>query len=81
MTIRTTRSQVTSKAPFLLAEIDGHLPAGTYDIDTDEEIIEGMQRTAYLRVGTLLYLRHCGTMQVVTVDPVGWKRLWRSTSI
>ncbi|WP_126174381.1 hypothetical protein [Altericroceibacterium xinjiangense] len=44
-------------------------PAGTYDVDTDEEVIEGNERTVYLRVATLLHLRNGGTTQTVTVDP------------
>lgn len=71
MAIRTTRSQVTFKAPFTLAEVDGLQPAGTYDVDTDEEVIEGNERTVYVRVATLIHLRNGGTTQTVTVDPKG----------
>jgi hypothetical protein len=45
VTIRTTRSQVTFARPFTLAEMDAPLPPGTYDVDTDEEVIEGNERT------------------------------------
>lgn len=45
------------------------LPAGRYDIDTEEEAIEGNERTVYLRVATLLYVRTTGMVQTVTIDP------------
>ncbi len=58
-------------APFTLPEIDGLLPAGSYDVDTEEEIIEGNERTVYVRVATLLYVRTPGTTRIVTIDPQG----------
>ena len=71
MAIRTTRSQVRFKAPFRLAEIEEAQPAGTYDIDTDEEVIEGNERTVFLRVATLIHLRKPGFTETVTIDPKG----------
>lgn len=69
MAQRTTRSSITFKAPFRLTAFDSVLPAGTYDIDTEEEIVEGNERTVYIRVATLLYLRTHGMVQTVTIDP------------
>jgi hypothetical protein len=69
MALRTTRSSVTFKAPFRLTALDEILPAGTYEIETEEEIIEGNERTVYVRVATLLYLRTTGMLQIVTIDP------------
>ena len=69
MAIRTTRSKVTFKSPFSLPEIERELPAGDYDVETDEELIEGLERTAYVRRATLLYVREGATTQVVTIDP------------
>ncbi|NTZ41961.1 hypothetical protein G7A66_02400 [Altererythrobacter sp. SALINAS58] len=71
MPIRTTRSQVTFNVPFVLAEVDGELPAGTYDIDTDEEVIEGNERTVYVRTATLIHIRGLGSTRIVTIDPLG----------
>jgi hypothetical protein len=62
---------VSFTAPFLLPELDQPCPAGIYNVETDEEIVEGNERTAYLRVATLLYVRRGATTQVVTVDPKG----------
>lgn len=69
MALRTTRTSITFKAPFRLAALDEGLPAGVYDIDTEEEIIEGNERTVYLRVATLLYVRTNGMVQTLTIDP------------
>jgi hypothetical protein len=69
MAIRSTRSQVTFTGPFELPEIDGVLPAGTYDIETDEEMIEAGQRTVFRRVATLLRVTSGGTTQTYTIKP------------
>lgn len=67
--LRTTRSSMTFAAPFRLSAFDGPLPEGTYDIDTEERIIEGNERTVYLRVATLIHVCTAGKAETVTVDP------------
>jgi len=69
MALRTTRTSITFKAPFRLTALDEILPAGVYDIDTEEEIIEGNERTVYVRVATLLYVRTNNMVRAVTIDP------------
>lgn len=69
MALRTTRSSVTFKAPFRLSAWNDLLPAGRYDIDTEEEAVEGNERTVYVRVATLLYVRTTGMVQTVSIDP------------
>jgi len=71
MAIRTICTQVTFTAPFRLPEIDGEQPAGTYDVETDEEAIEGNERTVYVRVATLIHLHTLGSSRIVTIDPKG----------
>jgi hypothetical protein len=71
MVIRTTRTQVTFNAPFTLPELDSVQPAGTYDVETDEEVIEGNERTVYLRVATLLHIRSSGATSTITINPAG----------
>jgi len=71
LAIRTTRSQVIFNNPFTLAEVDGSLAAGTYDIDTDEEVFEGNVRTVYVRTATLIHIRRPGGTRTVTIDPSG----------
>lgn len=55
MAVRTTRTQVSFSAPFSLPEVDELLPEGTYDIETDEEVHQGNERTVCVRVATLLH--------------------------
>jgi hypothetical protein len=52
MTTRTRRKLLTFAQPFLLRGIDAVVPAGTYRIDTDEELIEGLSFLAYRRTAT-----------------------------
>ena len=73
MGIRTTQSRVTFANPFTLPELDGAQPAGTYLVETDEEIIQGNERTAYIRVATLLHVESAGKTRVITIDPEGLK--------
>jgi hypothetical protein len=42
MTIRSRREVVTFKHPFRIRGIDRLLPAGAYEVSTDEETIEGL---------------------------------------
>jgi hypothetical protein len=73
MTIRTTRKTVTFRRPFSLSAIDEVQPSGTYTVDTDEELIDGLSFLAYRRVATLLHLpstsSRVGVTELVTVNP------------
>lgn len=69
---RTTKKTVSFTKPFILGGFDEHLPAGTYDVEIDEEPMEGLSFTAYRRVLTLLHLPakadQRGLSQTLTVD-------------
>lgn len=70
MTVRTTKKTVTFVASFVLGDFDEVLPAGTYDVETDEELLEGLSFHAYRRVLTLIHLSGPrGLSRVLTVDP------------
>ena len=71
---RTTTRTVTFTRPFQIEGIDGLLPPGAYEIETDEELIPGLSFTAYRRTRTAITLHMDGTgspraRQVVTIDP------------
>ncbi|MEK1888590.1 MAG: hypothetical protein AAAB35_13690 [Phyllobacterium sp.] len=72
MTARTRRSIAHFAAPFTLRGLDGIQPAGDYDIDEDEEVIEGLSWLAYQRVATFIHVpaRRSGgrRMQLVAID-------------
>jgi hypothetical protein len=71
--MRTTRETVTFEHPFSLYTVDGVQPAGTYTVEIDEELIEGVSFLAYRRVATTIYLPPphggAGSIQAVRVDP------------
>ena len=54
MTIRSRREPVTFKHPFRIRGIDRLLPAGTYEVITDEESIDGLSFAAFRRIATLI---------------------------
>jgi hypothetical protein len=56
MTIRTITNTVTFRTPFVLGELDEMLPAGAYDVETDEEPLEGLSFPAYQRVSAFIHL-------------------------
>ena len=73
MSGRTTHSIAHFEAPFVLGGLEGRLPAGDYDIDHDEELIEGMSRLAWRRVATFIHLpamaaKNPPTIQLVAID-------------
>ena len=73
MTTRTSRTTVTFARPFSLGGIDGMLPAGSYTVDTDEELIEGLSFLSYRRISTVILLpsvsRRSTFVEAVDIDP------------
>jgi hypothetical protein len=74
MMTRTTRKTITFRRPFSMSAIDKVQPSGTYTVDTDEELIDGLSFLAYRRVATLLHLpstsSRVGVTEIVTIDPL-----------
>ncbi|MGV3481060.1 MAG: hypothetical protein ACO1O3_14005 [Sphingobium sp.] len=68
MSIRTTSGTATFAAPFRLKGVNETLPPGTYQVETDEEVVEGNARTVFRRVATLFYVPTASGMRVCTVD-------------
>jgi len=60
VTTRTTQTTVSFSSAFLLPGFDAPQPAGDYLVDHDEEAIEGVSRTAWLRVGAFIHLPAIG---------------------
>ena len=72
MTMRTSRNAVTFRRPFSLSGVAEVQPAGTYTVETNEELIEGLSFPAWRRTATTLLLRQPGTIGVgqdVEIDP------------
>ena len=69
---RTRSEDVVFKRPFLLKGWAEPHPAGTYAVETEEELIEGLSFPAYRRVSTTLTRRpnHDGALvQTIPIDP------------
>lgn len=67
---RTTRRTVTFGSPFQLGGTGEFLPQGDYDVETDEELVEGLSFVAYRRVAAFLHLHsRDGAIRVMTVAP------------
>src|SRR6476646_5816909 len=56
MTVRTTSKTVTFTHPFNLSGMDEVQPAGTYTVETDEELLQTSSVPAYRRISTLMRL-------------------------
>jgi hypothetical protein len=52
LTMRTTRKTLTFKMPFSLEVLGRTLPAGSYEVITDEELIERLSFPVYRRIAT-----------------------------
>lgn len=73
MTLRTVKSTVTFANPFTLSDLGEVLPPGTYPVETEEELIEGLSFQVYRRVRTLFHLPGGagapGLSRILTLDP------------
>jgi hypothetical protein len=81
MTTRTTRQSVMFRRPFSISGAEGVQPAGTYIVETDEELLEGLSFPAYHRVSTSIILpvqgSGSGSYQVVRIDPAELEEVQR----
>lgn len=66
MTVRTTSKTVTFMHPFNLSGTDEVQPAGTYTVETDEELLEPSSFPAYRRISTMIRLSARTTSAVLT---------------
>ena len=79
MTIRTTSKTVVFHHPFILSGLDEAQPAGTYQIETDDQQMEDVSFLAFRRVSTFIHLHPSreqpGIRQTMTVDPSELERV------
>ena len=70
---RSTTGFVTFRHSFTIEGLDGWQPAGTYVIEMEEELLQGLSFPAWRRVHTAIRLpQRAGTSvmeQVATIDP------------
>ena len=73
---RTSRSSITFTAPFRLKGLALPQAAGTYRVDTFEECVEGVHRTACRPFATHLHLRVGGSIRIRAVDRRDLRAAW-----
>ena len=68
---RTNRKTVKFDNPFTIERGGRLLPAGDYEVVTDEELIEGLSFPAYRRIATMMLVPALsgGAVEMLTVDP------------
>jgi hypothetical protein len=69
---RTHRTTSAFARPFRLRGVDRVLPAGSYDVVTEEELIEGLSFPVYRRLSTVIFVpgQLGSSVEMVTIDPL-----------
>lgn len=57
MNVRTSRSTVSFRHPFVLSRAGTPLPAGDYEVVIEEELLQGLSFEAYRRTATFVVVR------------------------
>ncbi len=72
MMTRTQRTTSVFARPFRLRGVDRVLPAGSYDVVTEEELIEELSFPVYRRVSTVIFVpgQSAASIEMVTIDPL-----------
>jgi hypothetical protein len=70
---RSRHETVVFKHPFQIAGVARLLPAGAYEVVTDEEMIEGLSFPVFRRVATMMMIPaeapHASAIEMITIDP------------
>ena len=71
MLTRTREKTWTFSKPFMLKGVGRELPAGSYRVATDEELIEGLSFPVYRRIATMIFApgRNGGSLEMLSIDP------------
>ena len=73
MTLRSRHETIIFKHPFQIRGIDRLLPAGAYEVVTDEEMIDGLSFASYRRVATMIMvpaLAPRGSMEMISIGSI-----------
>ena len=68
MTLRSKTTTVRFNQPFALSGGDGPLPAGSYEVVTDEEQLEVMSAIAWRRVASTMLVSAGGVTQSIPLQ-------------
>ncbi|CCE99874.1 hypothetical protein [Sinorhizobium fredii] len=79
MLARTKHRRVHFNEPFVIPDFGETVPPGDYEVDEDEELIEGISWLAYRRVATFIKLpatpENKYRMRIVAIAPEELERL------
>jgi hypothetical protein len=74
MTTRTRRETIAFRHPFRIKGIDRLLPAGAYEVVTDEEMIEGLSFASFRRIATMIMVPAApprgSATEMISINPV-----------
>jgi hypothetical protein len=74
MTMRSRRETIIFRHPFRIKGIDRVLPAGGYEVVTDEEMIEGLSFASFRRVATMIMVPgappRSSSMEMISIDAI-----------
>jgi hypothetical protein len=73
MTMRSRRETITFKHPFRIKGIDRELAPGSYEVITDEEMIEGLSFASFRRVATMIMVpaaSRSAAMEMVSIGSI-----------
>jgi hypothetical protein len=73
MTIRSRRETITFRHPFRIKGVDRLLPAGAYEVITDEEMIEGLSFASFRRIATMIMVPVAAlgsTMEMISISSI-----------
>jgi hypothetical protein len=64
---------VTFRLPFRIKGVDRELPAGAYEVVSDEELIEGLSFPCFRRVATMIMVPaappHRSSTEMISISP------------
>jgi hypothetical protein len=72
MTMRSRREIITFRHPFRIRGIDRQLSAGTYEVITDEEMIDGLSFASFRRVATMIMVPapRGSAVEMISISPI-----------
>jgi len=74
MTMRSRRETITFRHPFRVKGIDRQLPAGAYEVITDEEMIEGLSFASFRRIATMIMVPgappRSSSMEMISISAI-----------
>jgi hypothetical protein len=74
MHTRSRREAITFRHTFRIKGIDRALPSGSYEVITDEEMIEGLSFVSFRRVATMIMVPvappRASTMEMISIASV-----------